>query len=232
MKIFSIRNLFYLVLVLIFLVAVQMKKAKITEARSAKVISVLVELVEKGIPIETTEIRRGSFKTEQSITLTECPVADACFYTSRTTARRLKRGNPIRLPGSPQSIGVITQVATNANVRTGLFESQVRIDQELKEKNTIKYQPALVQTDVNFQTLSVPIETVIFKESAAYVWLLRDGEPMMQKIQPGSQSADRLVVLSGLSEGDQLITAGTSLLGSFEKVRVQQNHSDQEQNND
>lgn len=62
------------------------------------------------------------------------------------------------------------------------------------------------------QAMSVPLEAIYYKDNQAFVFVIKEGKAMPQKITLGERAENRFEVLDGLSEGDQVVSKNISRL--------------------
>ena len=63
--------------------------------------------------------------------------------------------------------------------------------------------------------VSLPLESVIRDENGAYVWLKTDKNSFMyRKVIAGAEDANKIIITSGISGGEELVTRGAYLLHS------------------
>ncbi|MEJ6981894.1 efflux RND transporter periplasmic adaptor subunit [Pedobacter sp. P351] len=83
-----------------------------------------------------------------------------------------------------------------------------------------KYQPGM-QADVFIATgkvsgaVSLPLEAVLRDENGSYVWVKTKGNTFTsRKVITGAEDADKIVITSGISGGEEIVTSGAYLLHS------------------
>lgn len=72
--------------------------------------------------------------------------------------------------------------------------------------------------------LSVPLSALYSRDDTPRVWVIdtKDQTAHTRAVQLGASSGNRIVVTQGLKPGEQVITAGTSLLREGQKIRLPQ----------
>lgn len=69
------------------------------------------------------------------------------------------------------------------------------------------------------KTISVPAASVVVRGQLTGVWIAdREGIAMLRFVKTGKTSGDRVEILSGLSEGDRVVTGGFSVLREGAKI--------------
>ena len=71
------------------------------------------------------------------------------------------------------------------------------------------------------QAISVPVTAIMSQAGQTYVWLVNDQDMTVtrQDIEVGSTIDDRLIVLSGLNDGDEVVAAGGHYLFEGAEIR-------------
>ena len=63
--------------------------------------------------------------------------------------------------------------------------------------------------------VSLPLESVIRDENGAYVWVKTDKNSFMyRKVIAGAEDANKIIITSGISGGEEIVTRGAYLLHS------------------
>ncbi|MBE3112010.1 MAG: efflux RND transporter periplasmic adaptor subunit, partial [Acidobacteria bacterium] len=68
--------------------------------------------------------------------------------------------------------------------------------------------------------LVVPRAALVRREGTENVFVVRDGQARLLRVQTGVETADRVEVVSGLTATDQVVVAGAETLQSGDRVRV------------
>ena len=138
-------------------------------------------------------------------------------YLLAADMRSVYEGMTVRLtdPDVPEEIvyqGVITSIAPSAQDTVsalGLIEQRVKVRIEIKEQNT-ELRPGYA-LDVTFVTqqeadrVVVPKTSLFPYEDGSAVWAVRDGKATVQTVEKGMETDDEVVILSGISSGEQII---------------------------
>jgi len=118
--------------------------------------------------------------------------------------------------------GVVTSIALAVDPATKAFPIKVEID---NPENVLK--PGMfaeVQLPASGQEQLLASREAVIKEGEKnFVWLIKDGRAEQREVQVGESDGKQIAVTSGLSEGEELVTAGQEKLQEGAAVAVQQN---------
>ena len=116
--------------------------------------------------------------------------------------------------------GKVREVAAAPNSSTGTYDAKV----------TLLDPPAEVAVgmtaEVKFDKLSsekgvmVPLTAIATQKETPSIWVVRDNKVYLQKVEVGRYGEDQVEILSGLKDGDRIVTAGSGKLSEGEEVRV------------
>lgn len=139
-------------------------------------------------------------------------------YLLAADMRKVYEGMTVRLTDpdvSEEEIvfqGVIVSIAPSAQDTVsalGLVEQRVKVRVDIQEQ-TAQLRPGYA-LDVIFVTqrednrLVVPKTTLFPYEDGSAVWAVRDGKATVQPVEKGMETDDEVVILSGISDGEQII---------------------------
>lgn len=129
----------------------------------------------------------------------------------------LKKGAPATL--RVDALEGETFDGTVANIFPTLDPVTHTVSTEIEVKNAdLKLRPGMyARVHMDFGTkeaLMIPDKAVVRQAGSGvrYVFLLQGGKAVYREVELGEQQADRYVVLSGLEEGDLVITSAPSML--------------------
>ena len=135
--------------------------------------------------ISVSEIDVLKLKSDQKVTLTLDAYSDKSFT------------------------GKVLSINTNGTISSGVTSYPVTI--LLDSSNEIMYPnmavSAQVITNVISNSLLVPSSAITTTENVSSVQILRDGKPTLVDVTTGASNDTQTIILSGLSEGDQLVTS-------------------------
>ncbi len=125
--------------------------------------------------------------------------------------------------------GKVVRFTRNVSTDTRTMETEIDVPNADLTLTPGMYANATLQLDHHDNVLNIPIQAVIQNGNQASV-LIVDAQNRVQvrPVQLGIQSSSRAEVVSGLQEGDRVITGGQSNYQQDEKVRPQQAQAEQE----
>jgi membrane fusion protein, multidrug efflux system len=144
---------------------------------------------------------------------------------AETYASRVKKGNEVLIvfPDSKDSIaGKLNYAARAINPLNRTFAVEVLLD------NKAEYHPNMVaRLKINdFQSeapvVVIPVKYIQRGSTENYVYVANGGKAVKKTIKTGREYSGMTEVLSGLSAGDSLITAGYDLVNDGDAVSVSQ----------
>lgn len=121
---------------------------------------------------------------------------------------------------------IITQIAQTVNPATGTFEAELQIHPNGRKLISGFVAKAEISTGKGASMLAVPIESLIEADkNTAFVYILNtDSQTVSKKnISIGSIFGNNVAVISGISEGTQIVTKGANFLSDKAKVKVIKN---------
>ena len=77
-----------------------------------------------------------------------------------------------------------------------------------------------IHVDVVGDAVTVPVEAVLEEGVTNYVYLVRDGRAIRQEVEVGRFTDTRAEILSGVSEGEQVVVSGVAELEDGARVKV------------
>jgi len=107
-------------------------------------------------------------------------------------------------------------------VRVAFTQTDPRIRPDLGAKVSFLERPVAGGIRVMPKTLRVPRAALRERGGETIVWVLREGKLRANVITPGESTGEEVAVLSGLSEGDQVLLAGVRAPRDGQRVRVAQ----------
>ena len=117
----------------------------------------------------------------------------------------------------------ITQIAQTVNPTTGTFEAELQLQPKGKKLISGFVAKADISTGKGASTLVVPIESLVEADkNTAYVYTLNTNNQTVSKtsITIGSIFGTSVAIISGISEGTQIVTKGAVFLSDKSKVKI------------
>ena len=115
----------------------------------------------------------------------------------------------------------LTETGIVANPVTHTYELVARISggaDILKSGMVAKVQISNLQSPITNRDIVIPAKCILLKPEGHTVWVVEQGHAMRRTITIGGYQADGVRVLTGLQEGDILITEGYQKL--YNKCKV------------
>ena len=129
------------------------------------------------------------------------------FNLSEDGANALTVGSPVTVVYSGQEYPAhITELSNSANPQTGLYAAKAETDEPLgtsRSGGVVKVKASTAKAE---NALLLPLELLEYDENQPYVYLFRDGVAVRADVVTGISSAGEVVILSGMTAGDQIIT--------------------------
>ncbi|MDZ7936203.1 MAG: efflux RND transporter periplasmic adaptor subunit [Emticicia sp.] len=120
----------------------------------------------------------------------------------------------------------ITQIAQTVNPATGTFEAELQIQPNGRKLISGFVAKAEISTEKGASTLAVPIEALVEADkNTAYVYSYNATNQTVSKIPVsiGNIFGSNVAIVSGISEGTQIVTKGAIFLSDKAKVRIIKN---------
>ena len=120
--------------------------------------------------------------------------------------------------GNESVPGLVREIAPMADPNTRTFKVRIRIpnppaDMKLGMTATV----SIPRSDGNL--IKIPIDAIYQNSESPAVWKIKDDELSLCPIQIGNYGSDTVEVLSGLQEGDCIVTKGVHMLTEGQKVK-------------
>lgn len=137
---------------------------------------------------------------------------------------KVRRGTPATATWNGITLnGRVTQVALALDPNTKAF----RVECVFPNSNRgfsygVTAQVSLITSNVQ-NVIAIDRQYIVTENSQKFVWLAKDGKAVKAPIETGRDNQLRFEVVSGLTEGDVLITEGLNLLTDNAKINVVSN---------
>jgi len=116
--------------------------------------------------------------------------------------------------------GTIREIAPMADPHTRTFKVRISLINPPPETKLGMTASVCIAPLAETQAMHIPLTAVYQEGSSPAVWLVKDDIVSLQPIIVGKFSTDTVEVLSGLSQGDCIVTAGVHKLQSGQKVQI------------
>jgi len=117
----------------------------------------------------------------------------------------------------------ITQIAQTVNPATGTFEAELQLQPNGKKLISGFVAKAEISTGKGASTLAVPIEALVEADkNTAFVYAYNTSNQSVSKVSVtiGSIFGNNVSIISGITEGTQIVTKGANFLSDKSKVKV------------
>lgn len=167
-------------------------------------------------------------------TLSEVGKLKAKFALPQRYASILKVGDAVSLVDEERSInkdGKVSALDATISESSRTRQVMVTVDNaknELLAGGYVKVNVTLGSNDA--KTIPVPAEALTLDKDGAYVYVVRDGKAVQTYVQTGLRTPIAVDVLSGLTEGDTVVTSGLISMRNGAGVRIKEirNNTDYE----
>ena len=141
------------------------------------------------------------------------------FNLSEDGANALSIGSQVTVIYDGREIpATIIEMSNDADSSTGLYEAKAQPSEDLGTTRTgaaVKVQASTARAD---NATLLPIDYVDYDEDQPYVYVYQDGVAVRRDLTLGMQTAEYVVVESGLEAGDEIITTWHPDLADGAKV--------------
>lgn len=168
------------------------------------------------------------------VTLSEVKKLKAKFALPQRYATTLKVGDVITLQDEERAIQRAGKVAAlDATISETSRTRQILVTVDNDKGELIAGGYAKVNVELQSgrtQTIPVPAEALTLDKDGAYVFIVQEGKASMRRVETGLRTPIAVDVISGLNEGDTVITSGLISIrqGSSVRIREIRNNTDYE----
>ncbi len=116
--------------------------------------------------------------------------------------------------------GVIERISPVVDPTTGTFKVTIEVKDSSKQLKPGMFGRIRIVYDTRDEALLVPKEAVIEEDEVASVYLIRSGEAFRMDVEKGFTDTRHVEIVSGIEEGDTVITAGQASLRDSSNVDI------------
>lgn len=170
----------------------------------------------------------GNFATAQApfaiVSKTEKLILKTNVNEKEVKNLRANQEVEMEVAGFPQKkfVGKIRSVAPTMDQQTRAFPLEIELDNKEKLIQAGAFAKASLQVEFKDEILLIPSEAVIIRGNEARVFIIEDGRAQPKTIEIGISNNIMTEVISGLEEGDQVITKGNDNVIVGDYVRIVQ----------
>lgn len=114
----------------------------------------------------------------------------------------------------------IRSVDRAANMQTQLYTVVLELPADAEGLMSGMFADVTLHTDVSEHTIVVPTEAILTSNEMQYVFVVEDGVARQTEVTTGLIGSGVTEILTGLKEGQQLVTVGQAYLADGEPVRI------------
>jgi len=114
----------------------------------------------------------------------------------------------------------IRSVERAASAQTKLYTVVLTVPEDVEGLLSGMFADVTFHTDVSENTIVVPTEAILSSGKTQYVFVVEDDVARYVEVETGLTGSGVTEILSGLKEGQQLVTVGQSYLAEGESVRI------------
>lgn len=169
-------------------------------------------------------------------TLSEVKQLKAKFALPQRYAANLKVGDAIDLRDEERGINRTGKVkALDATISESSRTRQIMVAVDNANGELLAGSYAKVSVELSSgraKSIPIPAEALTLDKDGAYVFIAKDGKAQMVRVETGLRTPIAVDVVSGLSDGDTVITSGLISIrqGSSIRIREIRNNTDYEVN--
>lgn len=147
-----------------------------------------------------------------AFTISDKEAMQVSFYVPEDVRNYLRIGDEVRLEDVSQKIrGTVSSIGTAVDPQKGLFKVEAQIttvtDRSLLSNTSVSL--TLVTNSVKNEIM-IPFDAVYYDNDQAYVFVAEKGaesdKAVRKNVTAGAYNNEMIVILEGLSEGEQVIT--------------------------
>lgn len=117
-------------------------------------------------------------------------------------------------------IGVVDRVRPAIDTATGTFRVIVNVPNEGSRLKSGMFGKVEVVFDTHQNTLVLPRQAVVTEDNRSYVFVVKEDVALQQFVELGYEHNGRVEVLSGIAEGDLVVTSGQQIIKHDSTVEV------------
>lgn len=117
-------------------------------------------------------------------------------------------------------VGAIRNIERNPNAQTGLYTVSVSVPADAAGLLTGMFADVTFRTDTSYNAIVAPTEAILTSGDVQYVYVVENDAAKYVEVTTGLTGNGVTEVLSGLKEGQQLVTVGQSYLSDGDSVRI------------
>ena len=139
-------------------------------------------------------------------------------------ASSINQGDNVKIVIPDANDSLVAKVSFAAKVIDAASRS-FGVEIKLPERKTLRPNMTAVIKIANYtksDAIVIPLNTIQRSEDGSYVFVAENGTAKRKNVKLGASYGGRIEILSGLTSGDKLITAGGSEIGDGDKIKISQ----------
>ncbi len=170
---------------------------------------------------------RGFINANQvALTVSDYSTMDVTFYVSEAVKNEITVGQAMSITyNGNEYAGEIGTISNSLDARSALFKVEATIQTPSEDIASGVSVNIMLATNSAEDVLVIPYKALHFSGNESYVYVIRDGRAARADVTIGLFDDENVVILEGLSEGDEVITTwspqlrnGTLVATSAEQV--------------
>lgn len=117
-------------------------------------------------------------------------------------------------------VATIRSVERAANLQTKLYSVVLTVPADVTGLLSGMFADVTFRTDTSENAIVIPTEAILTSNDVKYVFVVEDGVARYVEVTTGLTGSGVTEILSGLSEGQQLVTVGQAYLAEGDAVRI------------
>jgi membrane fusion protein (multidrug efflux system) len=118
--------------------------------------------------------------------------------------------------------GTVTLINPRVDVQTGTIKVTVEVYDDTLRLKPGMFVEVRIATGAKDNVLVIPRKAILFKTGKTYVFVLQDGRASQREVTLGLTEEDEAEVVSGIAEGDVIISVGVENLKDGQPVTILQ----------
>jgi len=114
----------------------------------------------------------------------------------------------------------ISNLEKSANIQTKLYTVTLSVPEDVTALLSGMFADVTFHTDVSQNVIVVPTEAILTSNDIQYVYVVEENVAHYVEVTTGLTGSGVTEVLSGLEEGQQLVTVGQQYLAEGDAVRI------------
>jgi len=126
----------------------------------------------------------------------------------------------VRVDAMPEIdfVATVARISPTIDASSGTFRATVYVDNQEGYLAPGMFGRFTVAYEKHSNALVIPVAAMVNEDSETVVYVVTDGAAVRQIIEPGIQTGDKVEVLSGLSEDDEIVVTGLGGLRDGSRV--------------